>query len=485
MKLLFIQENGMNESIGVAHLSAVIKSGGHDCDLILLSHSKDIFKDIEKYQPDVLGFSFMTGSHQNILRLIGKIKEKFPRLPNILGGPHMTFYPDVIKNDYVDMICRGEGEDAILDLLNKMQENEDISKIPNLYIRQGGTIIKNEVRPLIQDLDALPIPDRAIYYKYSFLKDVSMKRFVSSRGCPYACTFCYNSELKRIYKNKGKYLRWKSVDRLIEEVKLVKEISKLKLVTFSDDNILLNKEWLQELSLKFSNIIGLPFNCSGRFDQIDPDTAKYLKNAGCNALAVGLESGSERVRNELLKKRLSDKKIIEGAAILKDYDIKILTTNILGAPTETLDEMYMTVEMNQKIKTNFARAFVLLAFPNLKITKLAQENGLLTHDYSVDSCETGLREVVCSKALEMETKNLISLFFIAIRIPILWPVIKIIIKFPIGFILKPFELFSIYQEMRFFQVDIISGIKYFINTIEGSRGFLFGKRKSDITSNFD
>ena len=472
----------MNESIGITQLSAVVKSAGHKCDLLLLSHSKDINKDIKEFKPDLMGFTCMTGSHSRLLKVISDIKHEFPLVPNIIGGPHPTYYPEVIQNNNVDMICRGEGEGAILDLLNRMHNKEHVSDILNLWVKKDGKIIENDIRPLIHDLDSLPLPDRGIYYKYDFLKNVSMKRFVSSRGCPFLCTFCYNTELKRLYRNKGKYVRWKSVDRLIEEVMHVKNNSRLKLVTFSDDNMLLDRKWLRDFSSKFPKTVGLPFNCSARFDRIDKEIAACLKNAGCFAVALGLESGSERVRNELLKKSLSNREVIEGARVLKDHGIKILTTNILGSPTETINEVYETIEINHAIKADFGRAFPLLAFPNLEITKLAQSEGLLPSNYSVDNCDTGLREVISENKHKTQIKNLISVFYIAIKFPIMWPIIKLISKFPFNFLFKPLELLSVYQEMRFFKVDVFSGFNFFINTLQGTRGLLFGQRKYDKTN---
>lgn len=478
MKLLFIQENGLNESLGVAILSSAVKSSAHQCDLILVSHSKDIYKDIRDKQPDLLGFSCMTGSHKSLLTLIKVIKRKFPCIPNILGGPHPTFYPEVLENEGLDMICIGEGEGALCDLMNGLSKKSDITKIPNLHIKRGGLILKNDLRPLLQDLDALPLPDRGIYYKYEFLRDVSMKRFITSRGCPFQCSFCHNSALMRLYKDKGKYLRRHSVNRIIQEVKFIKEKYPLRSVHFSDDNIALDKEWLREFSKEFPKEIGLSFTCSMRFDHITLEVADYLKKAGCFGVALGLESGSERIRNELLKKGLSNKEIIEKACILRQKNIRILTTNIVGSPTETMEDVYDTVELNQHIKANFARIFALQAFPRLEITQIAIDKCLLPGDYNVEDCDSGRREITINNNIKKEMEAIIACFYIAVKYPFLWPFLKKVIKLPIRVCLKPLELFYIYQEMEFFQVSYLSGSKFFINTIGGIRGFLFGRRKA-------
>ena len=148
--------------------------------------------------------------------------------------------------------------------------------------------------------------------------------------------------------------------------------------------------------------------------------------------------------------------------------------------------MYMTVELNQKIKADFARVLILMAFPGLEITRMAHEHGLLPNDYSVDDCDTGVREVIGNNTNKKEIKNLSTLFYLAIKYPLLWPIIKKAISLPFYKIYKPIEILSLYQEMKFHKIDFFSAFNLFLNTdspvlqinaLKSTKNFIFQGNK--------
>src|SRR5262249_10794769 len=151
--------------------------------------------------------------------------------------PHPTYSPNMIDHPAVDITCRGEGELALLELVEAMDAGRDISGIRNLHIKtRGGRIYRNEIRPPAP-LDELPMPDRDLYYKYRFLRDMPMKRFISSMGCPYPCTFCHEPVIRAMYRTETKsdYLRRKSVRRIVDEIRYIADRYPLRHVHFSDD----------------------------------------------------------------------------------------------------------------------------------------------------------------------------------------------------------------------------------------------------------
>ena len=261
-KILFLQDI-LFEFIGPMQLSAILKAKGHKTDLLVWTKEKDLIKKIKQIKPDLIAFSTTTGPHKEALKIARKIKSEI-NIPIIFGGAHPTLFPDVIKEDCVDMICIGEADLVILAIANAIDKKWNIKKIKNICVEEGKTIRKNELAPLV-DLDNLPSIDRELYYKrYSFLKNLSVKKFITSRGCPYNCSFCFNQTMRKMYKGKGKWVRKRSVDRVIAEIKEVRKKYGLKGVRISDDTFTMEHTWLTEFLNKYKKEVNLPFTCLGR-----------------------------------------------------------------------------------------------------------------------------------------------------------------------------------------------------------------------------
>jgi radical SAM superfamily enzyme YgiQ (UPF0313 family) len=344
----------------------------------------------------------------------------------------------------VDIICRGEGEYPMLELCNRIDRGEDIHLIKNLWVKKDGTTYKNEVRPLIENLDELPFPDRELYYcRYNLLKNLPVKRFITGRGCPYACSYCFNRALMRIYLKKGKYVRKRSVDNVIEEIKFVKEKYGLKIVRFIDDSFLIQRRWLELFSKKYRKEINLPFSCLVRPNELNERVVMNLKRAGCFYVAFGIESGSERIRNTVLKRNLTDQQIISAAKLLKKHKIKFATYNMLGIPTETIEEAFQTVELNALIGADDPTSTILQPYPGTEIAAYAKNHGLLDIDFNVDDIGPMLDHSVLKANNLKELINLQRLFYIASKYPKTVPIIERLIKLP------PNPLFKLIHDLTF------------------------------------
>lgn len=480
MKVLFLQENGFSESIGICCLSAFLKQHGHDCDLNLLSHTDDIFKDIENYKPDLIGFTCFTGMEQSTYKMIRFIKKNVD-VPVVLGGPHPTFYPECLDQvSELDFICRGEGEYPLVELLDKLKNGGDPTKIKGISGRWKGKTFHNPIAPMNPDINVLPMPDREIYYKYKFIKDLSFKRFLSSCGCPYNCTFCNQPKLRKEYEDvykikRSAFLRRKKVDNLIKEIKYIQERYPLTRVHFSDDLFSSNKIWLKEFAEKYPKEIGLPFSCNQRFDCFSESIAQLLKKANCYAVQLGLETGSERLRNEVMHKNVTNKQIYDSARILKKYGIKILTTNILGLPGETLDEALQTVEVNIKIGTDFIRTNSLMPFPGTEITDYAIQEGYLEKGYSLDNLNTSApMHFHCKTPYENELKNILSLFYYMVKFPKLYNLLKRVIKVKHNAFIRSLGIVNSFQDVIYFKSNLLASFRFATNTLmkgKGERGF--------------
>ena len=316
MKCLFVYKTAsldITDPMGIMCLIASVKQRGHEADLFLTNLEPNLFRAVAEYKPDVIGFSLTSGSEPYYLELIRRLR-RHAKFISVVGGPHPTFFPEIIETNEVDIICRGEGDDALPELLNKLQAGEDYSNIPNLWVKKDGQIIKNTMRPLVPDLDRLPFPDRDSFLKYYAYAHSSVKHFLAGRGCPYDCTYCFNHKLKKMIRDEAgtssQYCRLRSVENVVAEVEQVRDKYPLKIVYFHDDLFIMNREWLKKFADLYSQRVGLPMICYVRANLINEEVVQALKKANCITIAMGIESGNETLRKMVLKRDMTNAKII-------------------------------------------------------------------------------------------------------------------------------------------------------------------------------
>lgn len=428
VRVVFLQ-NIWTEFFGVMILSSALKKRGHECEIIM---GKDI-ESLKKLKPDLIAFSSMTVQHIWVSEMSKTLRESGIDIPIIVGGPHPTFFPEVIEDPNIDMICRGEGEEAIIELADALEKGEDIRFIKNLWVKQGDKIFKNEERPLIGDLDLVPWADRELYRKYDYFKDMSYSSFIGSRGCPFDCSFCYNHAMRNLYRSKGKYVRWRSVDNLINEIKTFNDRHRIKQVMFVDSIFNLNKKWFLTFLEEYKTEIGIPFSCNVRADNLDEETVQKIKETGlCASLRFAIETGNEKIRNEILKKNLTNEQIVSATALCKKYDIPVVLFSMYGLPGETLENAIETVRIGQKIKPLVSSNYVFLPYPNLDITNYAISKGFLDPKNILKLANNPYRihrSILDQKEIK-EVTNLHKFAALAIRYPGLMPAMEQLIKMP-------------------------------------------------------
>ncbi|MFH1861860.1 MAG: radical SAM protein, partial [bacterium] len=244
MARIALIQNLLTENLGLMYLSSYLQAQGHESRIFIDVQGTNAFEDVASYRPQILGFSCTTGMHHWALGFARQYKLKHPDTIMVMGGPHPTVYPYAVHDPILDYVCVGEGEEALADLANAVDEKGDPTKILNLWGKVDGEVFSNPVRPLIHDLDKLPFPDRSYYDRYPITARETSKNFVSGRGCAYKCNFCANHTLMSIYHNKGKFVRFRSKENVIAEISEVKARYPIKFVGFSDDILIVNRKWL-------------------------------------------------------------------------------------------------------------------------------------------------------------------------------------------------------------------------------------------------
>lgn len=427
--VLFLQRI-WTENLGPMYLSAAARSAGHSCTL-LIEDNRPLDHEIRRINPDIIAFSVTSGSHCWVLKRASALRHWFSG-PIILGGPHATYFPEIIRNDALDTIFRGECEHAFIQFLNLYQNRDAWDSIPNIWFRKNGAIMQNELAPLEQDLDRLPFPDRELYYNpYPYFRKNENKPFISGRGCPFSCSYCSIAGLRRLYYGKGSFVRFHSPERVIEEIMNVRDRYGLRSVIFQDDTFIIGEDRLSRLLELYGRHIRLPFICHIRADLLTPDIAKQLKSAGCHSVDFGVESGDETLRSVLLGKPISDEQLYKAAGYLHDSGIRFRTTNMIGLPGESFEQALKTVSLNQQLKTDFPSASIYQPYPRTQLGDQVIRDGLAGPDYSVDDLgSTFFRTSLLTGKQRNQFINLQKFFWLGVRFPTLMPLIRSMIKAP-------------------------------------------------------
>ncbi len=373
MKVLFIYTEVSSEvgySAGIGILSAILKRGGHQTRLIHISPELDytldldrINNDISRLQPGLICLS-VTTNQWYFARQVGKSIKKEFKIPIIVGGHHPTADPEkVIAEPWVDIVCRGEGDEVLPEVVHRIESGKSFDGIPNLLFRKNGKIVREPLLSWVKDLDSLPFEDHEVFDYSSIVETRSgWAEVIVTRGCPYRCSFCFNEPLFNQYSKdiqtfkghvlrKKEMLRRRSVDATIKMLKELKiKYTNIKGFTFVDDVMAREGQWLDEFVVRYKNEIGLPYTCTSQALLFNERVASQLKESGCKVVKMGIEVGNESVRKNVLKKNISNELLMKVFSIAQRYGLKPQSFNMIGIPGESIEDMMETIHLNARIK---------------------------------------------------------------------------------------------------------------------------------------
>lgn len=385
-----------DEIPGLGYLSSHLKNHGHTVSLVfepkqfdrayirssflakVLSREKDNLLRLEEIKPDLIGFTCTTSHYQWAINFARKVKEKLPAVPIVFGGVHPTLLPElVLPESCVDFVCVGEGEQPLLELLRALERGDQEFSIFNIWYKRGGELVKNPLRPLLDDLDKLPYIDKELFR--GFLPDhyFSHAFFFTSRGCPYNCNFCGNEGMRKVYAGLGRYVRRMSPERAVAELTLLKEKHGAKYILFEDDIFAIDVPWLQKFVPLYKEKVNLPFTCFGHVQTLTEEIIELLKAGGCELMWFGIQSANEKIRREVFGRFETNEKIVAAADLCHRYGIKFMVDHILNIPYDTLEAIKEAVLLYSRIRPAMINCYNLLYFPRAKINEIALQAGLI------------------------------------------------------------------------------------------------------------
>jgi len=430
MKVLHITRTLPQEMLGPMYLSTAVKAAGHDMKAICLPDPLWL-KKIKDYAPDVITWSLMTGNHKQIFTVNKLLKSKFDFF-SLMGGPHVTFVPDCVKDPAIDAICIGEGEQAIVELLDRLERGEDWRDVQNLaYADENGELVKNSLRPLVQDLDALGLPDRSLIYDAQPLyKNSPRKVIVTQRGCPMNCSFCFHHAWRRkVYgARNSQYVRKRSVSHVIAEVNDIRSKYPLEFVHFLDDIFNLRSDWLEEFCERWPVEVGLPFDVILMANMTKREHIEQLERAGCIYARIAFEAANEFIRNAVFRKNTTRAELVDTAGWIKQSGIRLGSLNMLGGPGGTLEDDLETVRLNIECKVDHPLCSIVQPYPEFELNDITRDMGIAVaryDDFPAQFNRTASIEVKDKVAIE----NLHKWFPILVRFPSLMPVAQRTLKY--------------------------------------------------------
>lgn len=378
---LIYLNNSRTIHLGLAYISSMLKQHNHKVvlyDTAFIS-VKEVLKEMEQSDARIAMFSVHSIVYKQAVELSKKLKKIRPDITILFGGWHVLIDPeDVIKNDSVDMLCVGEGEYVACDVADNIDQPDKLKNILNIWYKKNSVVVKNPIR-VLDDIDKLPLPDRDIFDRRC-LSDVSgLFHFLTMRGCPYRCSFCCNYKMLDLYKDiKSCYIRFRSIDKIIEEMKYVKDKYGPKEFFFTDEMFLTNHKRVKEFCRKYMDAsIGIPFGFMARVEHVDEGIIKLLKEAGCSRIHFGVESGNEEIRRKYLNRNMSNQQIIDAFNLCHLYDIKTASFNMIGIPFETKETIEDTFKINQIVRPTVFQCTILYPFVGTEIRDIYKDNNLL------------------------------------------------------------------------------------------------------------
>lgn len=367
--------------LGILYLGEILKN---DYSVRLYDHAvvnisiEKLVKWIIKSDFDIIGYSVLGGSFITSIEIAKKVKSQNENIINVFGGIQATLCAREILEKYgdvVDYCVRGEGEYTFKNLLKSIESGSDIKEIRGITYRENNIVKSTENAPLIQNLDMIPIPDRKLLTKYhNYILTNKTTPVITSRGCVYNCRFCSNN----IIYNRS--IRYRSVENIIEEL-LYLESEGFKEISIVDDCFTTNYKRVIEICEKIrKSNIDIQFHCTTRTNLCNYNMLRHMKKAGCATLSIGFESANQRILDYYNKQTKVEDSIRCIKNVKKAQIANVVGAFIIGAPTETVNEVINTIKFGLKLNISSIQFQLLYVSPGTSIYKEFQEKGWIEPD---------------------------------------------------------------------------------------------------------
>ncbi|MBI5701771.1 B12-binding domain-containing radical SAM protein [Candidatus Saganbacteria bacterium] len=375
--------------LGISYISSLLKKYGHSTKLLVLSRisgekNKIIIDNcLEAFKPSVICFTSITTEYDFVAGIAKYIKNKYEHIFLIIGGPHASLNPESVINDNFDALCVGEGEFPTLELIAQLEQGLRPSNIPNLWIKSNFGVQKNLTRQFMQNLNELPFPDREMWQEWIADTLGTRHSILLGRGCPFQCTYCCNHAFKKLAP--GKYVRHRSPENIIDEIRdILGKFPETKEIYLEVETITINNQWALDLFSAISafnpgsgRLLSFGVNIRLSLNMELEKLFAAMEKSNVKFINIGLESGSERIRRDILKRNYSNKDVIDAVKLARRYGLKICFYNMMGIPGETIEDYYETIKINRECLPDWNSNSIFYPYPGTDLYNLCGQNKLL------------------------------------------------------------------------------------------------------------
>jgi anaerobic magnesium-protoporphyrin IX monomethyl ester cyclase len=383
VRVLFLEIDTENEwavaSLGPGFLAAWLRRHGHEAELLRVPSERPvsaIAADVVRHNPGLIGVSITTRQWLRARDVLAGLRQ-VTQVPVVVGGLHATFSPEeVLRHDGIDHVCLGEGETALLDLVEALESpSVEPKSIANIWSKGSQ---RPKLRNPIEPLDSLPFMAR------DFLDERwGVRHVTTQRGCPFPCTFCAARMYDKLYASADttSYGRRRSHANVLQELAELRAQGPLNYVIFLDDTFTINHRWVREFCKVYGREFGVPFSLNARVETVTESLLDELKQAGCRHIIYGVESGSERVRRDIMKRHAGNERFRDVFRWTRAAGIMVTANYIIGTPGESRAEMEQTIALHHELEPTDFGAFVFYPYPGTELFQTCQANGYLPEDY--------------------------------------------------------------------------------------------------------
>lgn len=365
---------------GLAAMAASLQHAGHRVALLHLTRPpsrEEFLEALGRYDPALVGLTVRSSALSYCAQYTAWVKEVL-QVPVVWGGYHPTLAPeDCMAFPGVDGVCLGEGDEAVVELADALAGGRDPRRVRSMWFHTPAGIVRNPVRPLVEDLDLLPLPDFGIFER-SRLQATRARAATAmvSRGCPFRCGYCSNHRQRAVYPNAHRYPRFRSPPGAVAYLrKLLTWSPGTREIRFLDNVFGLRRDWLEEFCDLYRREIGLPFACNQRPDLLDRNRASLLAAAGCRTVYMGIESGDPQIRRVVLGRPVSDERMVEAFRTCREVGMSTVAYNMIGLPGEDRSSVLATARLNARARPSAVVVSVFSPYPGTDLYEISVREG--------------------------------------------------------------------------------------------------------------
>lgn len=375
--------------LGISYISALLKQHGHETRLLVLESKQGagefplVERRLREFAPKLVCHTAVATQYPFMVDVARHIRRLRPDVCQVIGGPHVSLDPRQALADGFDVVCVGEGEYPTLELVDQLERGVRPARIANLWIRAGDGVEQNPARPFLQPLDVLPPPDRGMWDEWLDHSRPPVHTVLLGRGCPFQCTYCCNHALRKLAA--GPYVRMRDPDSIVREIATLQGPPDTEQDIYLEvETLMLDREWTEALCARLAGLNAtrrrpIRFGANIRVTP-NADVEGFLgvlARANVRSVNIGLESGSERVRREVLRRYYSNEDVLRTVRVARSHGMRVALYNLVGLPGETLADFLETARMNRLCRPDSPRTSVFFPYPGTELHRVCVARGLL------------------------------------------------------------------------------------------------------------